>query len=464
MRAEDEAPDCPRVRRQLIEAALLSTLRPNHFFDAAPSSGRWMMPSNDQQRQPARTSFVTVSARQPFAAKLPNCGPAAARREDVPVVIYTSSRLFFDQFVARNPVVFDIVDRDHRHRCIPRSQWASTRWAGKRVLFLLASSMLGDNVGVFLFLQAFAERFADAQIGVACPGPASDIFLSDSRMTVHPLWISSAALQRYDAIVDVAHLEGWETIDQSPMDPEQGLLDAFGLSASSRHGSVARPVLPRGSGGRPRISIFPLASSPLRTLPLGLVRPLAEALSAQGPVTIHLNRYQRQGELYRAALAGRLPADVTVTPGHATIGELMRDIDLSDFCVFADSGPAHLSKLFAVPGATIYTAANGAVLAGRFRHQLLWQTDFSGPHCTAPCGLARLRQDRQGAIGCMGSLSKPLSELPDVARQPDRATVDRLLMEAPVPCVASLARNPAPVIEALCAALAAKLRDGDRAE
>jgi hypothetical protein len=108
-----------------------------------------------------------------------------------------------------------------------------------------------------------------------------------------------------------------------------------------------------------------------------------------------------------------------------------------DYAVFADSGPAHIAKLFGTPGVAIYTSAPSQVLKGRFRNLTAYDTPYSGRHCQAPCGLAKVRQAADGRIGCMGSLQVPLADLPSVPRSADPKAVQRLI-ENPVPCVAAL--------------------------
>ena len=78
---------------------------------------------------------------------------------------------------------------------------------------------------------------------------------------------------------------------------------------------------------------------------------LAHGLAPFGTLTVCLNRYQHQGVLQRRALAGRLPDGTRVIEDFASISALMETIAGFDYAVFADSGPAHMAKLSATPGA-----------------------------------------------------------------------------------------------------------------
>jgi hypothetical protein len=256
----------------------------------------------------------------------------------------------------------------------------------------------------------------------------------------------------FDVVIDLGSLEAGRDVDVWPVDFEASLLEAFALSPSARYPGAARPFAPKGD---PTIGIFPLASSPLRTLPSSAAIALAEALAQRGRVSLCLNRNQRQGVLYRDALGPIARSGIRVVEAFASVGALIGAIETFDYVAMADSGPAHLAKLFQVPGVAVYTSAPGEVLQGRFSNLARWSVPFAGPHCRAPCGLAKVRATADGRIGCMGSLKTTLALLPSLPRAPDAEAVERLMAE-PVPCVAALAADPKPLVEFVLADLAAR--------
>jgi hypothetical protein len=387
---------------------------------------------------PARTTLLRFAARQPFRFRQHNTGPKAEQTGRGGETYLTNAQQFANRVLLKAPQQFRVLESGIRLPSLPRAAWGNFDFTGKRALFLLPSEALGDNVPVLCFLAALRERFRMRGVGVFCARSAADIYLTDPSIDVFTLWLPERDLRRYDVLVDLGLLETLHDIDVWPVDLETDLLAAFGLPPSRRYSAEARPVPPEGPL---RIGVLPLASSPLRTLPIPATRAICAALAPHGAVTLCLNKDQHQGVLYRRHI-GDLPPAVSILDGFGSIGDLLHAIAGFDYAVFADSGPAHMAKLFATPGVAVYTSAPGEILQGRFRNLAAWTVPFEGPWCRASCGLAKLRQTADGQVGCMGSLERPLAELPAVARAADPKAVERLLLDAPVPCIAALRDRP----------------------
>ena len=382
---------------------------------------------------PSQTRFLPIRARTKFAFDTPNASPAA-RQTGAPGKIYLSNlKAFIQQAVVGNPH-FEMAQSTITLNCLPLQQWATTDFRAKKLLILLPTQALGDCAQALMALRAFREAKRPKTITVACAGAAYDIFATDASIAIRPLWFTKSEADQADYILDLGHMLAGQDIDLWPVDFEGTLLEALDVSPSRHYRSDARPL----PAGRPlSIGLFPIASSPLRTLPPAVVRHLSDVLSRYGHVTVSLNDGQEQGRMLQQAL-GALDSRITVLSGQTSIGGVLDSIAKLDYAVFADSGPAHMAKLFALPGTAIYTSAPGEVLQGRFRNLATYHADFQGPHCTAPCGLAKVRQTADGRIGCMGSLQLPLTALPETPQARNDAAV-RQLMADPVPCVKALA-------------------------
>ena len=384
----------------------------------------------------SRTHLIEFAANADFNYRFPNASAAAEQQGRAGERCLTNLDTFVDQVIARHPDRFRVIEKARQIKCLPSESWQSCDFSGKRVLFLLPSHALGANVPILTFIHALHEKFALGEVGVFCTGPTHDIYLTSDLITAYPIWISKKELKRWSLVIDLGHLETRHDIDIWPIDMEADLLAAFGLGPSTRYTGEPRQL----PAQELQIGILPLASSPLRTLPMTAVRSLVGALSPFGKVTLCLNRNQHQGVLYRDAL-GEIDSSVDIVDVFESIGALLDAIRQLDYAVFADSGPAHMSKLFGTPGVAIYTSAPGDVLQGRFKNLTPWTVPSTGAHCQAPCGLARVRATVNGTVGCMGSLQTTLDALPNLPRGRQPETVKRLLVDTPVPCIAHLRDN-----------------------
>lgn len=404
---------------------------------------------------PSHTRLLEFRAAEDFRFGPANASPAAQQAGKGGGRFLTNSRMFAEQVLARYPQQFRIMAQDRTVPCLPRDRWSETGFRGRRVLFLLPSQALGNNVCILLFLQAFLEQHQPRQVGVFCAQSASDIFLTVDNVVTYSLWLPREHLKRWDLVIDLGHLESRRNIELWPVDMEADLLEAFGLAPCRRFSPEGRPVAAERTLS---IGLLPLASSPLRTLPVRATLALAEGLATEGEVTLCLNRNQRQGRSFAESVAGHLPRGVRIADGFESIGALLQAVAGFDYMVAADSGPAHMSKLFATPGTAVYTSAPGEVLQGRFCNLTCWTVPFEGPHCKAPCGLAKVRQTADGRVGCMGSLGVSVEDLPDTpgGLRPD--IVDRLNAE-PVPCVRQLNENPEALVRFVLEDLSARRGD-----
>jgi hypothetical protein len=400
-----------------------------------------------------QTPLVEFIANQAFRFTQANAAPETEQAEDGVGRYYSSSQAFVNQAIVPNSNVFKIKSNKAKLKTLPQARWLTTNFKNKKVLFLLPSAMLGSNVSTLLFLDAFKSQLGVKDVGVFCAGSSADVYLTSDLVKLYTLWISRSELKRWHTVIDLGELESRRDIEVWPVDMEADLLTAFGLTPATGYPANPRQ---RPWPKNPRIGIFPLASSPLRTLPPDLTIALAKRLSGLGEVTICLNKYQHQGRLYDQVIRQELGGSCTIIDAFETIGGLLKAVEDFDYAVFADSGPAHMSKLFGTPGVAFYTAAHGDILQGRFQNLACWSVNYESEFCKAPCGLAKLRIDTDGHIGCMASLQTTVDNLPTTPKSTNNAVVKNLLLDTPIPCVTALGQETDQIIQFVLQDLAAK--------
>jgi len=393
---------------------------------------------------PSRKTFSRFASRHAFQFGLPNVSTALIQQSDDSPVYFTRVNSLLRQQVLGTAKGVNIKSDAFRFQVLPRAKWADTDFSRNSVLFLVPDDALGDCVGITLFLKALRLRYPSIRIGVLNSGAASDIFALVPDIEIYQLFISAKQLARFDHVIDLSEMEGWKDIATMPVNPEEALCEAFDIPLS--------PLPPRkvGAGPEMQIGIVPMASSPLRTLPIDLVRKITTFLDQKNTrITIVLNAYQGVMKAYKAALGDFESENVRMIDGFKTIGDLVNFVSEQDYMVVADSGPAHITKLFQTPGLGIYSSASADILQGRHRNLQSWQSDFVGSHCAAPCGLAKVRATADGKIGCMGSLNLPAAELGQLPQKSDPALAIAMVTDHPVPCVVQLDQQAPDILEKL---------------
>ena len=340
-------------------------------------------------------------------------------------------------------------------KTLPVKRWKHHAYRKRSVLFLLPPPAIGEHVAIRLFLQAFMAAARPSEIAVLGGDAASDVYAGMSGVTVYPAWMAHDELRRFNVIIDLNDVPARREIEFWPVDMEASLHELFALLAPE---ITPTAPIPRHAGPL-RVGILPLASSPMRTLPPALVLALVRALSGEGMrVEIGLNKQQDQSRILRTALDAAAPG-LCYQTDTASVGDLLALMAQFDYAVFADSGPAHLSKLQQRPGAAIFTSAPFDLLLGRHRNLLPIQAQYSSEFCQAPCGLAKVRQTADGRIGCMASLGVERDALPAAIGGPNQDLIKRFLLETPIPCVAALAADAEAIAGAISSDLANRLAE-----
>ncbi len=332
----------------------------------------------------------------------------------------------------------------HIKDSLPLEAWDQLRRHPGKALFLSPTRAIGDNVMLICALSALREANPGLSVTVAFVGDAFPLYAAAPALAVHPYFLGEADIGAFDVLVDVDRISAWDAIIFEPFDIEKALLERFQVPPAASFPGRGRAF--QGSG-RPLIRMFPLASSPLRTVPVEMARRLAEAAAAVADVEIVLAKGQLGSERYRGLLAEGLPPGITVTPGCRDLKELARKVETADFGIFADSGPSHIAKLFDTPGVTIFTSAHSAPLIGRFENLLPWQTPYKGTRCTAPCGLATYLRTPSGAGGCWETLGGVRQDYVKTRELWNPEEYLALMFDRPVPCVRRLGEGPHDLVE-----------------
>jgi hypothetical protein len=390
-------------------------------------------------------------SRADFSFGAPNSGAVPAGQGRAGINYVTASANFHRQVVRGNPAMIRELGAA-KIRNMPVERWRTYKARRRSILFLMPPPAIGEHVAIRLFLESFIESVQPTRVALLGSDAASDVYAGMADVEVHPSWMAHDELKSFNAVIDLNDVPVRRNIEFWPVDMEAELFDLFGLPLPPQ--TPVAPVCPKGA--RPSVGVFPLASSPIRTLQPALIAALCQAAGNEIDVQVVLNRHQNQSDILRRALDNMSP-NIRYIEDTGTLSDLMAQMRAVDYGVFADSGPAHLSKLDQLPGTAVYTSAPSSVLFGRHRNLMAIQSDYSGEYCKAPCGLAKLRCTVDGAVGCMGSLKVDVASLPRTVDRADAAMTARFLVDDPVPCAAAMAADADKIARAILADMRSRL-------
>ena len=189
------------------------------------------------------TPMLEFTAAADFRFNQHNASAAAAQTGRAGDRFLTTSQQFADQALSPNPRQFRITKPSASLKCVAPTAWRDAKVSGRRVLFLLPSQALGNNVATLLFLQAFAEQRRPRAVGVFCARAAADIYLTSDLVRVYTIWIARRDLKKWDMVIDLGQLESRRNIDIWPVDMEAELNQAFGLVPTETYPSSGRPLI-----------------------------------------------------------------------------------------------------------------------------------------------------------------------------------------------------------------------------
>jgi hypothetical protein len=396
------------------------------------------------------TKYLTFRPRRDFVIDVPGSGtqprqllaagtPALVRNDVLRHQLRTQWR--------------DEVEIISEQRAVEVSPLRSLRSArAKSILFLMPSEGLGDCILYAGAIRQLTQEFSPARLAIAFSARSTDVFAHlGMAVEAYPLLLPRRVLLDADLVVDFqTDIPALRRMGVEMVAIDTLILRHLGLPTSYRWPHRREPRRVR------RIGIFPQSSSPIRTLPPALTGFLVTELRARGfAVEVMLEPRFRQGQLYREALVAMLGRDAPIVDHLATVDRLLEFIRDSDYGVFCDSGPAHASKLFDVPGFGIYTTVAADIVQGGFDNLARWSADYAGDWCRAPCGLVKImRAADADRYGCMDNLQCRRDDLTVPFRLPDTEG-ERFLLAEPVGCVASLVRDKEAILARLLEHLAA---------
>jgi hypothetical protein len=130
------------------------------------------------------------------------------------------------------------------------------------------------------------------------------------------------------------------------------------------------------------ISIFPISTSIIRSLPLHIIEEIIKSFSNEYEIKIIFDNSEYSKYLLENINNNNFKA---VNPKN--IEALIVEISKTNFGIFIDSGPLHIAKCFDKNGILIESSVSSKILLSNSKNIISIKNKYKSNYCNGPCGL-----------------------------------------------------------------------------
>ena len=145
--------------------------------------------------------------------------------------------------------------------------------------------------------------------------------------------------------------------------------------------------------------IFPISNSPIRTMPIQILKKLIDYFLIDYNVKVI---FYKQSEISNY-IEKHIDSSKVDKIYPKDIKDLVTEVKKIDFGIFMDSGPLHLAKIFNKRGVLIETSVNSSLLLNQFNSIAVYKNNYISNYCKKSCGLTNIF-NYDNNFGCFDSL------------------------------------------------------------
>ena len=133
------------------------------------------------------------------------------------------------------------------------------------------------------------------------------------------------------------------------------------------------------------ISIFPISTSVIRSMPLHIVEKIIEIFGNEYKIKIICDNSD-----YSKYFLENIKKDNFIFVEPKNIESLIVEISITNFGIFMDSGPLHIAKCFNKNGILVETSVSSKILLSNSKNIMSLNNKYKSNYCNGPCGLVDL--------------------------------------------------------------------------
>jgi hypothetical protein len=264
---------------------------------------------------------------------------------------------------------------------------------GKKLLICLPPKFgVGDAIeyGVAIYSLIQIKKFD--QIGIAFTSNHHYLFKEFfAFVDIYPLIISQDDLSTYDTVFHITlEVKALKYQKYKRSNIAQEICDYFKVPLID----YKKEINISKKNNIKTISIFPISTSFIRSLPLYIVEEIIRGFCNDYEIKIIFDNSEYSKYLLENIQNNNFKA---VNPKN--IESLILEISKINFGIFIDSGPLHLAKCYDKNGIFIETSVSSKILLSNSKNLLSVKNKYKSNYCNGPCGLVDIFS-YEDKIGC----------------------------------------------------------------
>ncbi len=265
-----------------------------------------------------------------------------------------------------------------------RQKLEKVKFLGKSVLFFLPPNIgLGDAIEYAKAFKAIKNKKIFKFFGIAFTEKYSFIYKDFFKFKeIYSFVISEKDLAHYDSLFHITlEIDAFRNQKYLRSDIEKEIKDHFNIQNKNNK------LFTKNENKKiSKISIFPISSSPLRSMPIQILIGLINHFKKKLSVEIFFDKNSEiSNYLYK-----RIDKNNISIVDSNNLEDLFSSINKIEYGVFMDSGPLHVAKLLKKRGALIESSVSNKTLLNNYNKIIPIKNNFFSQYCCSPCGLTNL--------------------------------------------------------------------------
>ena len=264
---------------------------------------------------------------------------------------------------------------------------------GKKLLICLPPKFgLGDAIEYGMAINSLIQIKKFNKIGIAFTGDHHYLFEKFfSFVDIYPIIISQEKLSSFDTIFHITlEIKALKFQKYKRSNIAEEICKYFKVPLIDYKKEITKVK----KDDIKTISIFPISTSTIRSLPLNILEEIIKTFSNIYKIKIIFDNSDYSKYLFENIKNKRF---ISLQPKN--IENLILEISKTNFGIFVDSGPLHIAKCYSKKGILVETSVSSKILLSNSKKLLSAENKYRSNYCNGPCGLVNVFA-YESKVGC----------------------------------------------------------------